>query len=108
VALKLLFIGMISGEQRSYGACDFEVDFRKRTVEPRPMVRGQIARAMFYMKDSIEIFAKLGKQLLQWHMQYLPTEEKKRRNAEIDELQFAILIAIEYTSLRQLFNPVKI
>jgi len=80
---------MIAGEKRNYGACDFEVDFPKRTVEPRPMARGQIARAMFYMKDTynIEIYAKLVKQLLQWHMRYPPTEEERRRNAVIDELQ---------------------
>lgn len=80
---------MIPGEKRSYGACDFEVDFRKRTVEPRPAVRGRIARTMFYMKDTydIEIFAQLGKRLLQWHRQYPPTDEEKRRNAVIDELQ---------------------
>ena len=35
----------IRGEERVYGNCDFEVNFPKRLVEPRPGVRGDIARA---------------------------------------------------------------
>ncbi len=81
--------GMISGEKRRYGACDFEVDFRTRIVEPRPQVRGDIARAMFYMHDryGIQIFNKLGKQLLQWHKQFPPTDEARHRNDVIEGLQ---------------------
>lgn len=40
-------MGMIPGEPRSFGACDFEVADRK--VEPRPEVRGDIARTYLYM-----------------------------------------------------------
>jgi deoxyribonuclease-1 len=43
--------GMIPGEPRAYGACDFEVDFKARVVEPRPEVRGDVARIYFYMAD---------------------------------------------------------
>ena len=43
--------GMIPGEPRAYGACDFEVDFKARVVEPRPEVRGDIARIYFYMAE---------------------------------------------------------
>ncbi len=32
--------GIIEGENHKYRGCDFEVDFRKRRVEPRPEVRG--------------------------------------------------------------------
>lgn len=81
--------GMISGEIRKFGACDFEVDFRARIVEPRPQVRGDIARAMFYMHDryGIPIFSKLGTQLLQWHKQFPPTDEARHRNDVIEDLQ---------------------
>jgi len=84
-----LRFGIISGEKRKYGACDFEVDFRTRIVEPRPEVRGDIARAMFYMHQryGIEIFSKLGRQLLQWHEQFPPTDEDKRRNDVIESVQ---------------------
>jgi len=44
--------GMIEGEPRKYGVCDFEVDFKRRIVEPRPEVRGDIARIYFYMEKT--------------------------------------------------------
>jgi len=43
--------GMIEGEVRRYGRCDFEVDFKARVAEPEPSVRGDIARTYFYMAD---------------------------------------------------------
>lgn len=43
--------GMIAGEPRKYGACDFEVDFKQRVAEPAEHVRGDIARIYFYMED---------------------------------------------------------
>ncbi len=55
--------GMIKGEQRQFGRCDFEVDERQRKVEPRPESRGNIARAMFHMHNSygLKIFSRQGK-----------------------------------------------
>lgn len=41
--------GMIEGETRVYGACDAEVDFKQRVMEPRDMIRGDVARTYFYM-----------------------------------------------------------
>jgi deoxyribonuclease I len=41
---------MVSGEPRAYGACDFEIDFDTDKVEPRPEVRGDIARVYFYFQ----------------------------------------------------------
>ena len=40
-------IAMIPGEERNYESCDVEIEDRK--VEPRPAVRGDIARICFYM-----------------------------------------------------------
>ncbi|MBM66169.1 MAG: endonuclease I [Myxococcales bacterium] len=37
----------LEGEEREYGACDVEI--RERKIEPRPSVRGDIARTYFYM-----------------------------------------------------------
>lgn len=39
--------GIIEGEVRNYGSCDFEVE--DRIAEPRPEIRGDIARVYFYM-----------------------------------------------------------
>jgi endonuclease I len=35
-------MAMIDGEQRQFGACDIEIADRK--IEPRPAIRGDIAR----------------------------------------------------------------
>jgi len=47
--------GMIAGERRVYGACDVEVDFKSRIVEPAPHIRGDIARTYFYMSEKYGI-----------------------------------------------------
>lgn len=39
--------GEIPGEPREFGACDFETFAEK--IEPRPEIRGDIARIYFYM-----------------------------------------------------------
>lgn len=40
-------MGMIPGEERRFGDCDVEIE--DRTIEPRPAVRGDIARTYLYM-----------------------------------------------------------
>jgi deoxyribonuclease-1 len=81
--------GEIGGERREFGSCDFEIDERQRMVEPRPEVRGEIARAMFYMQDEygLVIFRRLGHRLLGWHRADPPDAEERRRNDLIEKLQ---------------------
>jgi deoxyribonuclease-1 len=81
--------GMVLGEHRRYGACDFEVDKDRRKVEPRRKVRGNIARAMFYMADTydLKIFRRQGELLKKWHREDPPDEEEQRRNNLIEQLQ---------------------
>jgi deoxyribonuclease-1 len=43
--------GMIDGELREYGVCDFETDSTLRRAEPADAVRGDIARSMLYMSE---------------------------------------------------------
>ncbi len=71
------------------GKCDFEVDERKRLVEPRPAVRGDIARAMFYMSHryGLKLFNRQKKMLLRWHREDPPSAEERRRNDIIQRLQ---------------------
>jgi deoxyribonuclease-1 len=40
-------MAMIDGEARRFGRCDLEIEDRK--IEPRPDIRGDIARTYFYM-----------------------------------------------------------
>ena len=47
--------GMIEGESRRYGACDFEIDFKAKRAEPAPTIRGDIARIYFYMRDRYQL-----------------------------------------------------
>ena len=42
---------MIPNEPRSYGQCDFEVNFKDRRAEPPANRQGDIARIYFYMRD---------------------------------------------------------
>ncbi|MEO0368397.1 MAG: endonuclease [Pseudomonadota bacterium] len=85
--------GMVAGESRDYGArCDFELDTRQRAVEPRPAVRGDIARAMFYMQNrygdlGLKIFSKQAALLKEWHLEDPPDAEEQRRNDTIERLQ---------------------
>lgn len=81
--------GEVPGERREFGDCDFEVDEGKRVAEPRPASRGEIARAMFYMKEEygLTIFRKSGELLLKWHLQDQPSKHEKWRNDRIEEIQ---------------------
>jgi len=40
-------MALIPGEARAFGRCDLEIEDRK--IEPRPDIRGDIARTSFYM-----------------------------------------------------------
>jgi len=42
--------GIIEGENRNYGQCDFEVDTKKRRAEPAVSLRGNIARIYYYFQ----------------------------------------------------------
>lgn len=81
--------GMIKGEERKFGSCDFELNLQKRIVEPRPEVRGDIARAMMYMHEryAIRIHARQGQLLKQWNRQDPPDRVERKRNDVIESLQ---------------------
>ncbi len=81
--------GIIPGENHYYKGCDFEVDFRKHRVEPRPEARGRIARAMLYMADKygLDLYRKQRKLLEKWNRQYPPDEEEKRHNKAVARIQ---------------------
>ncbi|MEE9423347.1 MAG: endonuclease [Methylococcales bacterium] len=86
--------GTIKGEKQlqidAAPNCDFEVDFRKRRVEPSPASQGEIARAMLYMDDTyseLELFKRQRDMLIQWHRADSPSNLEKKRNDVIEELQ---------------------
>jgi len=81
--------GMVAGEPRKFGRCDFEIDRKRRLIEPRPEVRGNIARAMFYMHSTygLKLFSRQGKLLKQWHREDPPDAGERHRNEIIERLQ---------------------
>jgi deoxyribonuclease-1 len=81
--------GEIPGEQHALRGCDLEIDGRGRRAEPRPAVRGELARAMFYMQETygMPIYPSQGELLLRWHRADPPDAEERRRNDAIARLQ---------------------
>ena len=85
--------GEIKGESRRYGkSCDFEISERQRIAEPAPQIRGDIARAMFYMayqyKDhGLRIFTRPGRVLQSWNLDDPPSAEEIKRNDRIESIQ---------------------
>ena len=82
--------GMVNGEKRNYGSCDFEIQHsRPRLVEPREEVRGNIARSMFYMADTYDLtlFDKQIAILNKWNKADPPDKFEKDRNDKIEKIQ---------------------
>jgi deoxyribonuclease I len=81
--------GMIPGERREFGRCDFEVDHGSRRVEPRPEVRGEVARIAFYMEHTHGVRLSDGQRRLfsAWDRADPPDDFERDRNARIRSLQ---------------------
>lgn len=81
--------GEIPGERRALGACDLEIDPRRRMVEPRPAVRGDIARIGWYMERVHGIrLSRHHRQLFHsWDRADPPDDAERERNARIRALQ---------------------
>ena len=79
--------GEISGESRKYGQCDVEI--KRKVVEPTEKVRGDIARAYFYMsyQYKIPLLEKKEDILRMWHVMDPPDIWEMNRNSRIEEKQ---------------------
>lgn len=82
-------MGLLAGEERLYGTCDFEVNEEMDRVEPRPEVRGDIARIYFYMEwmYGLQISEGQRRLLLHWHQTDPVDEWERTRDARIKALQ---------------------
>jgi deoxyribonuclease-1 len=62
--------GLVPGEPRAYGACNFEIGGQPRVTEPPDDVRGNAARIWFYMVETyaIKITSTQRKLFLEWAM----------------------------------------
>ncbi len=81
--------GLISGERRAFGRCDIEIDRQARTTEPRPEIRGDIARISLYMQATHGIRLSNAQHRLfeAWHREDPPDAAEHRRHAAIAVLQ---------------------
>lgn len=75
----------IPGEERQYGACDAETDFKGRVFEPRPEARGMVARVSFYMADryNLRLSSKQQRLFMAWDAMYPVSEWERERDRRI-------------------------
>lgn len=79
--------GEIEGERWKFDDCDYERS--GGMVEPRPVARGNVARALFYMqlKYGIKLDQQLIQSLKHWNKADPPSKQEKLRNDRIETLQ---------------------
>ncbi len=81
--------GVIEGEEWKFDGCNFEVDKDSRIAEPRPITRGNISRAIFYMHKEygLPIDSRDIDLLKEWNRDDPPHYNGMRRNNIIEEIQ---------------------
>jgi deoxyribonuclease-1 len=81
--------GIVDGEPRLYGACDFEIGGKPRVTEPRDEVRGDAARIWLYMADTykIKITAARRKMFYDWSAADPVDDFERLRDTRIDAAQ---------------------
>ena len=82
-------IGMISGEARLFGKCDVEI--KNKMVEPRPEIRGDMARVYLYMDTAypgLSIINKSNRALIHsWDRSDPVSKEECDRAISIHKIQ---------------------
>jgi deoxyribonuclease-1 len=80
---------MIPGEKRDFGACDIEIEHRK--IEPRPAIRGDLARTYLYMDWAYPghgIIARSNQKLFEAWAREDPVDDWERERArQIEAIQ---------------------
>ena len=82
-------MAMIEGETRRFGSCDVEIEDRK--IEPRPDIRGDIARTYYYMDAAYPgrgVISEKNRKLFEaWDTEDLVDAWKRERVRRIEQLQ---------------------
>lgn len=86
--------GEIAGESKrqiTVGGKKFECDYERRDgiVEPRKIIRGNLARSIFYMcrEYGFPVDPEMLAVLKRWHRVDPPTKGERRRNDKIERMQ---------------------
>jgi deoxyribonuclease-1 len=82
--------GMVSGEDHLVQpSCDFEHDLLRHLSEPRPLARGNLARAIFYMhaEYNLPIPPDMLMLLKRWNREDPPSQHERMRNRRIEAIQ---------------------
>ncbi|WP_108974001.1 endonuclease [Leptospira ryugenii] len=81
--------GIIPGEPRQYGACDFEVNFSEAVAEPREAIRGDIARIYFYMEKQWGVEIQKSKRTLyeKWNQEDPVDTFEIQKNEAVEKVQ---------------------
>ncbi|MEO5363900.1 MAG: endonuclease [Magnetococcus sp. DMHC-8] len=81
--------GLVAGQAGAYGACDFKVDFVRDIVEPRPAIRGDIARTYFYFEKTYHLPINDSQRQLfeRWAREDPVDEWERERNRRIKAVQ---------------------
>jgi deoxyribonuclease-1 len=78
-----------AGKVDMYGQCQTAVDFKNRAVQPRPEIRGEIARIEMYMSTAYGL--RLSQQdrrlFCAWSKQYPVSNWERERNRRISAIQ---------------------
>ena len=76
-------------EERVWLDYDFEVDHKRKLVEPPHVSKGEVARAIFYIVDAydLNLFRKQAELLRDWNKIDPPSKEELRRNQVIEKIQ---------------------
>jgi deoxyribonuclease-1 len=79
--------GIIPGENRSLGSCD--VEWNSEITEPKPAIRGNLARVWLYMADehNVELMEGEKAMFLKWSQLDRPSEWEFERNKLIKNVQ---------------------
>lgn len=81
--------GIVKGEPREYGECNFEISGNPKVTEPREEIRGDAARIWLYMADTYGIALKETQRRMfeEWSDNDPPDRWEKLRNLRIEAAQ---------------------
>jgi deoxyribonuclease-1 len=81
--------GLVEGEVEDFMGCPLKISRTEKKVEPRPEIRGLIARAYLYMSTQYDISLSPSERNLyeEWDQEYLPDPWEIEWNEKVSQIQ---------------------